>query len=334
MKRKPYLDLARMIAIAAVVLLHTLSGVLSQYISEMSDKQVYVYSILKILCSFCVPMFIMISGTLFLNPNKKVTLRELFGKYIRRLVLALLLFGTVYAEMELWFEHGGFRLSDLPCAIGRVLTGETWAHMWYLYMLIGLYMIMPILKGFIAASTKETQLYILILMLVFCSILPTAYNYVEQSFGIEIPIHSIYIFYFIAGYYCSEYVKITSKQKVLCMALQVVSIVSIIALLICRPETRVNYNHPLIVLFSVSMFVLLSGIKTEYEWCRRWNSYVFGIYLVHTFFLNLFYKALHITPLLAGGYVLLPVFFLVTFVLSFITVWGLRKIPFMRKWVL
>ena len=35
-------------------------------------------------------------------------------------------------------------------------TGHSWAHMWYLYMLIGLYLITPVIKPFVVkASNKD-----------------------------------------------------------------------------------------------------------------------------------------------------------------------------------
>lgn len=334
MKRKSYLDILRVIAIFAVVLLHTVSSVTANYASMMTSTQIGVYNAIKSLCTFCVPVFVMISGALFLDPDKEITIKNLFGKYIRRLVLALFLFGFVYCEIELVVDHKGFWASDLPLAFKNVLTGNSWAHMWYLYMLVGIYLIIPVLKGFVAYASKSAYTYILILLLIFQVALPDACKLLKMDIGIHIPISSIYVFYFLAGYYLAEYVR---KTRTLCICSSILgagSAVYIIASCVTDYKAAFHYDSPAIVLLSVCLFSALSCCQRESQLCRKLHPFIFGIYLIHTFFLNIFYKGLHVTPLSMGGYVLILPFAIVTLILSFIAVWIMRKIPFMEKWIL
>src|SRR5699024_2388497 len=106
-----------------------------------------------------VPIFLMISGALFLTPEKKITIERLLKHYVRRILLALLIFGTVFAVMELVMTERTFSLTMVGKGFLMTLSGNTWAHMWYLYELIGLYLITPLLKVVIAYGGKRLLEY-------------------------------------------------------------------------------------------------------------------------------------------------------------------------------
>ena len=56
---------------------------------------------------FGVPVFIMISGALFLNPSKEVGF-GLFGrKYVKRIVSVLVLFGLPMCLIKTYLSKGG-----------------------------------------------------------------------------------------------------------------------------------------------------------------------------------------------------------------------------------
>ena len=100
-KQLGYLDILRWTAIAMVVMLHVISGVSDTIAVEMNQGQKIVYETVKNLLTAGVPIFLMISGALFLTPEKKITIERLLKHYVRRILLALLIFGTVFAVMEL-----------------------------------------------------------------------------------------------------------------------------------------------------------------------------------------------------------------------------------------
>ena len=191
-KQLGYLDILRWTAIAMVVMLHVISGVSDTIAVEMNQGQKIVYETVKNLMTAGVPIFLMISGALFLTPEKKITIERLLKHYVRGILLALLIFGTVFAVMELVMTERTFSLTMVGKGFLMTLSGNTWAHMWYLYELIGLYLITPLLKVVIAYGGKRLLEYGLLLGFCFSSILPFAEQLTGFYLGFTYPFAGIY----------------------------------------------------------------------------------------------------------------------------------------------
>ena len=80
--RKHYLDFLRAIATIAVVFYHCGSGVDEQLIASV-----------KIIFNWCVPVFLMITGALFLDSKKELTERSIFCKTIPKMIGILVVWG-------------------------------------------------------------------------------------------------------------------------------------------------------------------------------------------------------------------------------------------------
>ena len=99
-ERTIWLDSMRMIAACVVVLMHTLTGSVD-IMNTAEYQEGRLMLIIMDLVTWCVPVFLMISGYLFLNPDKKITFRQMLGKYCLRIILALLVFGIPFSFVEL-----------------------------------------------------------------------------------------------------------------------------------------------------------------------------------------------------------------------------------------
>lgn len=351
-KNTGYMDGLRLLAIIVVVLIHTVSGVLTGSFMEgnMSASLLGFYSSIKNLCTIGVPIFLMISGALFLNPKKVITINVLMGKYLRRIVLALLLFGTGYALIEIVFNAKTFEPRFLWIAFYEMLLGNTWGHMWYLYMLIFIYLFIPVFKIFAAEASKQTYLYILMVLFTIFAVLP----FVRETFGFQLflsiaPVQlsefGIYVFYFFAGFYIHEYlfeedgkILINSSIKKTFSIVSVLVAIGLVILIFLNEYMHLaiymNYNSVITVVLSLLVFAQAKMHMGECKLAGRLRDNLFGVYLIHTFFINLLYKVWNITPLMLGGYVLIPVFVTGVFLISLMTVWILRRIPPLRKYIL
>ena len=90
----------------SVVFLHTSARLLDAREITNLDTQ-FGLSCYKYTMQFGVPVFIMISGALFLNPSKEVGF-GLFGrKYVKRIVSALVIFGLPMCLIETYFSKQG-----------------------------------------------------------------------------------------------------------------------------------------------------------------------------------------------------------------------------------
>ena len=145
-KREIFLDQLRVAATCAVVMLHTVTGVMDH--TDMSvyplEKKVFLV-VLDLIC-WCVPVFLIISGYLFLNPERNLNMKKMLTKYCRRILLALFLFGVPYACLEQIAAERRSGVDMVGKAFLMVLRGESWSHMWYLYLILVLYLLTPLIR--------------------------------------------------------------------------------------------------------------------------------------------------------------------------------------------
>ncbi|MBC2581943.1 acyltransferase [Clostridium sp. DJ247] len=338
-----YLEFLRVFSICAVVLIHTVNSALILN-TKTSIVDLIIYRSIYNLTCWAVPIFLMITGALLLNPLKEISLGKLFNKYILRMLLILIVFGTIYAWIEIVFIERSINLLQLSHAIFNMVQGETWAHMWYLYMLIGLYIVTPFLKKIITYSNKAEIKYFLIITFIFNSIIPTAEHFLDIKVGIYIPIITIYPFYYVLGYYLSQ-INITTKKIKLVYSL---GLFNIIILILCsflqnyfgvgKIKFLSAYNSPVIITFSISIYIFMreQSYKLD-EWYSKFISLLsrcsFGIYIIHMFFLNLFLKFFKFTPFNYPFFIGIPIFWISVFLCSFSLTFILTKIPIINKYL-
>ena len=133
-RRSISLDLLRVIAMCAVVVIHVYS-----LLPEMSV--VPAAEVMANLSRWAVPVFFMISGAFMLN--KQVSLTSLWsGNRIFRLIYLLLFWNYFY-----WLLRPLSLPGILKCTFD---TGET--HMWFMYTLILLYALVPLFQPMVKSG--------------------------------------------------------------------------------------------------------------------------------------------------------------------------------------
>lgn len=343
-ERQHFLDVLRVAAACAVVLLHTVTGI--RDISDMSQypAEDRIFLVLMDLACWCVPIFIMISGYLFLDPERELTFGQMSVKYCRRILLALFLFGVPYAWMELWMTQGTFQWGILPQGVVMVVQGRSWAHMWYLYLIFFLYLLTPAIKWLLAKLPRRAVCVLAAALFVSSAMLPFGkeVQWLPETLW-TLSGNSIYLFYYICGYLFA-----TWKKPARWLAPLFPLTAGLLALGMAGSRLAGNflvmgYNYPFTALLALSLFAW--GLTGERESGRTqsaqntgfWSAasaLSFGIYLIHPVFLNLFYKYFNVTPLSFFIGLSLPLFFLGTLLLSALTSWLLRKLPPLRRYVL
>lgn len=287
---------------------------------------------------WAVPCFIMISGALLLNPARKVSYGKI-RKYIKRMVVVLLTFGVFYAFLELFFETRRVSIAIILQSILNMLQGQSWSHMWYVYMLIGLYLItMPLRYVMDNVTEKELEGMVIGLALGLF-ILPS----INTVFSLKLENYMLiseYVGWYVIGYYLS----VTKRNWVkIAVPIAIVSVILMIGLenvfLFQRNESFLLNHQTKNVLtlgLGMSVFILVKYIARTVGYkdgvfCRIICENSFAIYLIHPFWINLIYKVFKITPLSFPIYIGIPVLFLVVFIMSLISGAVVRKIPLIRK---
>ena len=326
MVRIEYLNTLRLFATFAVVLLHSSATYFDNGLYGHEDY--YAFGFYNTINVFAVPVFVLISGSLFLNPQKYIDYTLMFRKYVKRICLALVIFG-----LPMCFAESFLNREDWKDAFCNFLTGHSWAHMWYLYMLIGLYLMTPILKPFVNNSSRRTFLTAISVLFVMCSIMPTM-----EHFGINLKSWMIisnnpYVLLYVLGFYLAYLERFTLKKWHLLLVL--LACVLVISFKLIEGVDYNLYYDPVSLALAVTIFLLFKRYNFTWDIANRLNPYCFGIYLTHTVFLNALAKVLHFNPAdYMSAWFSIPILALVTFGLSFLSCYLLRKIPFMKANVL
>lgn len=93
----------------------------------------------------------------------------------------------------------------LVMTLYSVICGDSFSHLWYLYALIGTYMILPILKAFVDSDKEGKGLAVaLVLLLVFDFVCPLVEGLTGGEIAFYIPM-TYTIFYLLLGHYMVIY---------------------------------------------------------------------------------------------------------------------------------
>ena len=355
-EREAFLDRLRVMATLAVVMLHTATGVMDATDMSLYPEENRVFLTVMDLVCWCVPVFLVISGYLFLNPCREMGLGRMLTKYCRRIVLALILFGVPYGCLELLAAEGRFRLGMPGEAFVKVLRGQSRSHMWYLYLILLLYAVTPLLKRVLKAVPRWAVGAAALVLLMGCSLLPYLWE-LRGAEGPALPGDGIYFFYYICGYLFA-----TAERGRLERAVGK-GILPGLILLLCAGMAasrlwgnyalQMAYNYPFTVLLALLLFAW--GMGTEERrgagrghgtghFREQAAALSFTVYLIHPVFLNMAYKFFRVTPLSGAALLPLPaalslgtfllLFFGGTALLSAAFAWVLYRIPPLRKYVL
>ena len=361
--RKQFLDVLRVLATCAVVLMHVLTGATD--VTDASIVPEYRSLLLSVmdLVTWCVPIFLLISGYLFLNPERTLTYPVMIKKYCRRIALAILLFGVPYAASELVVAERTFRIRMIPEALKMTLMGHTWSHMWYLYLILFLYLITPLLKKVLRVLPVWGVGTVMAVIFLGSSVAPFLNKVLDVNSIPVLPDGGVYFLYYLCGYFFAvrEVCVDKGRNVWLTAAVAVLALGMILSRTLAGFSIQMAYNYPFTVLLAVLLFAAgwngrrdgAASTAREKDRTHRipWQeagALSFAVYLVHPVYVNLLYKFVKITPFtvleqcgvqsVAAGQavliLLLAAFCLVVLALATATAWVLRKIPVLRKYVL
>lgn len=149
----------RALAAALVVVTH-LSGAYFMTPSENWDASNFFGSFSRV----CVPMFLMLTGALFLK--REEPLKYYYGKRLIRIALPLVFWSVFWLA---WLSQSGNAPSNWALAI---IKGPVIFHMWYFYLLLSMSLGMPVFVKFYVNSEPREVWSVILVWFFFCSLLP------------------------------------------------------------------------------------------------------------------------------------------------------------------
>ena len=352
MKRKVYCDYLRLVATFAVVFIHVAASNWSNV--DVNGIQWQVFNIYDSLVRWGVPIFVMISGALFLN--RDVPIKNIYSKYVLRMVIAFVSWSLFYAILTTdTFQHG--LINSLKSHIGTLVTGHY--HMWFVLMIIGLYMCIPFMKKII--SDETVMKYFLKLSFIFAFLIPWVLKIVNDFVGsnnnmIQKMVTTIdsnlmnmgmsmvlgYSFYFILGYYLDR-IEIKKDVRVMIYVAGILGFIfTVVADAGMSIKTQVansNYYGN----FEVNVLLEVIAVHTLFKYHTFHNEKVnqfvvvlskfgFGAYLIHTFIIESMAAILHFDTLSMNAWISVPLISIIVFGVSMGISAVLNHIPVIKKY--
>lgn len=174
MERNQTIDTLRTLATLLVILLH----VSAEYVVTGKDNLTFdtsfwIGNIVDSFSRICVPLFVLISGMFLVGRSE--TLKQSYQKRASRILIPLIFWTTIYILYRVSLSFFKNTIINIEELLISIISGKPFYHMWYLFMIIGLYLITPILNNSISNISRNLLWKVAILFLLF-GVLNTSYD--------------------------------------------------------------------------------------------------------------------------------------------------------------
>ena len=337
-------DFIRNTSILLVILEHV-SGMALQRGDRIPFYDWLVGDVFNVIARACVPLLFMISGALLLPKQENIS--EFYRKRFQRVVFPFLFWSVLYL---LWNRSGYSNYSlfnAIKTIILNILIERAEYHLWFMYELFGVYLLTPLFRK-VVDNQRETVLWNFVaIWFIFGPFLRMLHFYVPYDIIFDLGYLTGYIGYFVLGYLLA---RIPIKKWMIWVSAIVYTASAIFTgymtayYFLNRPAMTEFYQYLLgvnIVFLSISAYILLKAMgESAFSKSRphlknlmaAFTSASFGIYLVHVFVLN-FLRVQRLSPLDGPAILMIPVTTLLTLAISWIIIFVLQKIPYLRALV-
>ncbi len=343
-----YLDILRIAATLSVILVHTAAQ--NWEAEPVTSSTWQIFNLFNSAGRWCICVFCMISGVLFLDQDRLLEVKKLLGKNLPRLGAAFVFWSGVYVVTPLW---EGLPLIDAAAAF---VKGHF--HLWYLFMIAGLYLAAPVLR--LVAAEKKMEEYFLILSFLFTMVLPRGLHLLtcldlpyalgalagaarEALDSVDFLFAHSYAFYFVLGHYLHTYPPKWGEWG-FCLAEGGYLVTAILSSWYSRKTgtgsvafyagSALNVCAMAVGLFLAAQYGFAGktlGTKTT-KFLKAASRLTFGMYLSHALVMDLLWKAGIHTLAFHPAVGVLAVTALVA-VCSAAASWVLGKLPVLGKYL-
>lgn len=373
MKRIVWLDVLKLIAIFMVICVHCSDPFNVSPEARSNPDYSFWGSIYGSFLRPCVPLFVMITGILLLPV--KISMKEFYKKRLLRIAFPFAIWSVLY-NLFPWFTGvlglPNSIISDV-FAYAQPNASQTFTDaltnivlipvqfstytvpMWYLYMLIGLYLYMPILSSWVETASCRQKQFILGLWAVTL-FLPYAYSFYSPDLLGMCAWNSFGTFYYFAGFsgylllghFLFKEVKDWKWGKTLLAALPMFAVGYIATYMGFKAMTAIPdcseqelelfflYCSPNVALMTVALFLIVRKVKIQSAKAISALTSIskcgLGIYMVHYFVVGFGYA------LADSAAVPVAVRIPVTAAITFLICWGFvatgyKMAPKSAKWI-
>ena len=305
--RRHSLDVLRILAICGVVAIHTFGHTVTNE-SLVGSTQWLLAVALDYGFVWTVPVFVMISGALTLAPRAhRDGPAAFYRKRASRILPALVVWNIVYLLLIRVLLRG--EPPSLGGLVQMVIDGQVYTQLYFLWLILGLYLVAPVLAAFLNSGT-EKRIRIFAAVALAWTLLVFMTPGIAELLGDPRPISLgaltmwwPYVGYFAAGYALSR-TRFSARQAILAGAAAVVLAALTIwqyanqdALTVLQAITPVGYLSTGVALLAIAVFIAVITGLDRVRFSDRTGRVIvalsdasFGVFLVHMVFMALFEK--------------------------------------------
>jgi Uncharacterized protein conserved in bacteria len=340
--RHLWADLIRIIAIFAVIAIHV--DTFGSYWNTIPWMDWWAAHIYSAIISFAVPILFILSGYLLLDKQEDDWI--FFSKRFSKVVIPLFAWSMIYTI----FAHNYDIFSIFTVEfVQRFLANDIFYHLYFLYFIIGLYLITPLLRRILTHASMYDVWYFLILWFIFTPV-KQLIGFFGYNIGIPVEAATGNIGLYLTGYAIKK-TRITNRVKYLLW----ITIATVLTVMIFGSYTM-SLNSGKLNTFLIStsitettyaacLFILLREtlenvtFKMPYIKIEKVITVIaeasMGIYLIHPMLLyyirNGVFGVFLLSPSFLSPIVSVPLVTALLFVVSLIIVITMQKIPLIRK---
>lgn len=322
-RRYLYLDVLKILSCYLIILLHAIAGSVGTFNNSL---QWIVADVLSSTTRVAVPVFVMVSGSLFLS--KKIDKYFQFYKKYSKYYFPLL--GGLVA-----YKINAVHLGDTSNVLDGVLfnvTNSRGYHLWYMWMFFGLLLVTPLLEKI--TNNKKTLKLFLGLWFLFCILVPLG-----GKVGIRFPISNQFFYtstgYYVLGFALSQNKLSLPKSFLVGSLVLFIAVTAALEYADCLNKAKYveffySMNAINILIISTSFFLLIKNIFQDKESApivANVSLTTSSVYIYHLLVMQFVTIMVANNSLACNVFVTTPL----TFVLTFFLCYCCRQIPYFNK---
>ncbi|MBN1129161.1 MAG: acyltransferase family protein [Chitinispirillaceae bacterium] len=337
-----WVDLLRFFAVFSVVVLHAAVPFVLSF-GRIPPGDWWAGNILDSSVRWCVPVFVMISGALLLNRDNNQSILSFYRRKTYRILIPLLFWSIFYSALNGFILNRSHQSVSSGLLIFNFLTGRPYPHLWYLYMLLGLYVLTPFLRRAIGALDSVRAAAVTIFFIVV-GMLFALFPETNYETGNIFPVWSVqFLGYFIFGGIAFKkriWEKTGFSVLIILFFLSAAATAAGCGWFSLNRSLRdglifYNYTTPSVAVMSMAIFLLSAKMNRIFPLLRKPAASIirttFGIYLIHPLFLFFMERTTLGSPL--PSLMVIVINSVVCFFLSLLLTLLLRRIPVLRACV-
>ena len=284
-----WLDRLRLWAMLAVVVIHAISAATRQSGTGLHPAAWWASNLINSACLWCVPVFVMVSGALMLDPVRNGSGHHLLRRRLNRIVVPLAFWVGVYLIFQRQFYGVDLSWSDTWKSLA---AGDPYLQLYFLFIVAGLTLLTPALRRLIAHSSRR-ELQMATAACLGFGLAEHAFRELGRGGSLNAVTRCLpYVGYYLAGHLLAT-AQITPRAQQLARRLALAGWLTTAVgsgLLAAHYGWTTSgyflydYLSPTVMVMSLAVFIVARGWKPKRlstGRLRKYGAATFGVFLIH-----------------------------------------------------